>query len=394
MDKDLNPDIPENDNKNNSLNNEFEILNSNNEFEVVINKELREGKNENKDDMNIISENKNNEAKNKKEIEENKNELNTEIININEENNKNSNEELSNNNNIILEENVNNNLSNEEMCLRNINNDNNNNNEILINKDINDNINIQEEKNKINVIDINEIKEEKNEIKEIKIEEGFDSKVLNKLAEYNMTNYKELYFKNSFCDYFTGKDWHSGYITNISEDTVELFDSTGNGNSSSITMKIKIQDSKKIAYFRKHSLPDENMVKGASKNIINKLFQFINFHKNFKEYLDNCDSFEFYYFLRATVYYGLDFCMNPNLDNKSIETSFQLILIILNIICDCLKFIKDNYEDFLKYLNDIKPTQFKDLVLINKKYAVYSFFDDIYFLIKKIFGDCPEYLDW
>ena len=394
MDKDLNPDIPDNNNKNNSLNNEFEILNSNNEFEIVINKELREGKNENKDDMNIISENKNNEAKNKKEIEENKNELNAEIININEENNKNSNEELSNNNNIILEENVNNNLSNEEMCLRNINNDNNNNNEILINKDINDNIYIQEEKNKINVIDINEIKEEKNENKEIKIEEGFDSKVLNKLAEYNMTNYKELYFKNSFCDYFTGKDWHSGYITNISEDTVELFDSTGNGNSSSITMKIKIQDSKKIAYFRKHSLPDENMVKGASKNIINKLFQFINFHKNFKEYLDNCDSFEFYYFLRATVYYGLDFCMNPNLDNKLIETSFQLILIILNIICDCLKFIKDNYEDFLKYLNDIKPTQFKDLVLINKKYAVYSFFDDIHFLIKKIFGECPEYLDW
>ena len=62
MDKDLNPDIPDNNNKNNSLNNEFEILNSNNEFEIVINKELREGKNENKDDMNIISENKNNEA--------------------------------------------------------------------------------------------------------------------------------------------------------------------------------------------------------------------------------------------------------------------------------------------------------------------------------------------
>ena len=40
MDKDLNPDIPDSNNRNNSLNNEFEILNSNNEFEVVINKEL------------------------------------------------------------------------------------------------------------------------------------------------------------------------------------------------------------------------------------------------------------------------------------------------------------------------------------------------------------------
>ena len=134
------------------------------------------------------------------------------------------------------------------------------------------------------------------------------------------------------------------------------------------------------------------MVKGASKNINNKLSQFINFHKNFKEYLEYCDSFEFYYFLRATVFYGLDFCMD--LENKNVEISFKLILIILNIICDCLQFIQENFEDFFKYQNEIRQSQFKDLVLINKKYAIYSFFDDIFFLIKKIFGDCPQSLEW
>ena len=125
------------------------------------------------------------------------------------------------------------------------------------------------------------------------------------------------------------------------------------------------------------------MTKSSSKNINNKLSQFINFHINFKEYLENCDNFEFYYFLRATVYYTLDICMSTDLDYKNIEISFKLILLILNIICDSLKYIKDNYDDFIKYQKDIKQTQFNDLVLIHKKYAIYSFFDDIFFFIKK-----------
>ena len=140
------------------------------------------------------------------------------------------------------------------------------------------------------------------------------------------------------------------------------------------------------------------MAKGSSRNLSNKLEQFSNFHKYFDNYLKNCENFEFYYFLRVTVYYGLDFCMNPNINknnnNDNIKYSFILILRILDIIVDCLKIIKNNLNKFLDFQNNIKNTELNDLVLINKQYAVFSFFDDIHFLIKKIFGDSIEYLDW
>ena len=92
---------------------------------------------------------------------------------------------------------------------------------------------------------------------------------------------------------------------------------------------------------------------------------------------------EFYYFLHVKAYYGLDFCMNPNINdnNDSIQISFRLILIILDIIVDCLKYIEENSPDFIEYQNNIKSTDLNDLVLINKKYAIFSFFDDIHFLI-------------
>ena len=107
-----------------------------------------------------------------------------------------------------------------------------------------------------------------------------------------------------------------------------------------------------------------------------------------------CDDYEFYYFLRSTVYYGLDFCMNPNIDKKDIKISFQTVLLILNIICDCLKYINKNLEDFIKYKNIIKNSENKAYELISKKFAIYSFFDDIHYLIKKIFCDAKEYLEW
>ena len=362
--------------------------NQNNEGEIkVVLEQNKDEQEQNRENINVIEIRMNNEIENNNEENKEENDLtifnNQENINIdlaaNEKN------DIDENNINILEEN-NNNLPNEEMVQRNkvnenINNDNNiNNNEIKINKD-----NLEQNNQNENEIII-----------EKKIDEDFTNKDISKITEFNKSNYKEFYIKNHFCDYNSGKEWRSGFITNISDDYVELFDSTGYSCSKSVDgiIKIKINDSKNISYFRKYSVPDNSMVKGSSMNLKNKLGQFINFHNNFKEYLENCDSFDFYYFLRATVFYGLDFCMNSNIDNKDVEISFQLILIILNIICDCLKFIQDNLSDFLKYHNEIKQTQFKDLVLLNKNYAIYSSFDDIYFLIKKIFADTPQYLEW
>ena len=336
---------------------------------------------ENKNDVEL---NKNNVEINQDEKEEQNQIIEVEVLPTDNESN------INNKKNVLVE---NENLTNEEMCQRNNVND----NTKELNNEKNDNIiNKEQEDNTLININIEGKEEIKTDNNEKNIEGGFNTKDIEKITEYNKNNYKDFYLKNHFCDYFTGKEWRSGFITNISDGFIELFDSTGlsNANTNLGVLKIKADDSKKIAYFRKYSVPDNNMVKGASKNIKNKLSQFINFHNNFKEYLENCNSFEFFYFLRATVFYGLDFCMNTNLENKIIDTSFQLILVILNIICDCLKFIEENFEDFLKYQNDIKQTQFKDLVLINKTYAIYSFFDDISILMKKIFGDCSDYLDW
>ena len=63
-------------------------------------------------------------------------------------------------------------------------------------------------------------------------------------------------------------------------------------------------------------------------------------------------------------------------------------------IVDCLRFIEDNLNEFLNYESNVKNNDLNDLVLVNKKYAIFSFFDDIHFLIKKIFRDSIQYLDW
>ena len=47
-----------------------------------------------------------------------------------------------------------------------------------------------------------------------------------------------------------------------------------------------------------------------------------------------------------------------------------------------LKYIEQNLNEFIDYQNNIKNTDLNDLVLINKKFAIFSFYDDIHFLIK------------
>ena len=223
---------------------------------------------------------------------------------------------------------------------------------------------------------------------------------MEKITEYNKVNYKMFYLEKHFCDYNSGKEWRAGYITNITGDYAQIIDVTNKSVTGQIfkKMKININDSKNISYFRKYSKPDNFMTKGSSNNLKIKLEQFTNFHKCFYDYFKMSEDFDFYYFLRVSVYYGLDFCMNPNINknnnNDNILISFRFILVILDIIVDCLKYIEKNINEFIDYQNIIKNSELNDLVLINKKYAIFSFYDDIHFLIKKIFGDSEQYLEW
>ena len=223
---------------------------------------------------------------------------------------------------------------------------------------------------------------------------------MEKISEYSKANYKMFYLEKHFCDYNSGKEWRAGFITNITDDYAQIIDATNKSVTEQIfkKMKININDGKNISYFRKYSKPDNFMAKGSSNNLKVKLEQFTNFHKFFNEYFKMSEDFDFYYFLRVSVYYGLDFCMNPNINknnnNENILISFRLILVILDIIVDCLKYIEKNLNEFIDYQNNIKNTDLNDLVLINKKFAIFSFYDDIHFLIKKIFGDSEQYLRW
>ena len=244
--------------------------------------------------------------------------------------------------------------------------------------------------NQINIIENNTIHEIKNEINE-NDSKNLDAKNMEKIFKYSETNYHEFISEKHFCDYNTGEGWHSGYILSINNDIATVIDAI---NPEKNKKEINIKDRRNISYIRKYSLPDNFMTKGSSKNLKNKLTQFINFHKDFDNYVENCSNFDFYYFLRVTVYYGLDFSMNSNIRPENAFTSFQLILSIIDIIIDCLKFIRKNFKEFIEYETTIKNTELADLVLLNKKFAIFSFFDDIHFLLKKIFADSPQYLNW
>ena len=248
-----------------------------------------------------------------------------------------------------------------------------------------------EEQNKIT----DKEKENPNEVYKNKIISDLTSKYGDKISEYNQTNYKKYYEKYHFCDYYIGKEWHAGFIIDITNnDYLEIAPATSENNKNLSISKLRINDNRNLSYFRKNSKPDKYMVKGPEKNLQSKLTLFANFHNNFKQFIENSDNYEFYYFLRTTIYYGLDFSMNPEIKNDKVEISFGIILMILNIICDCLKYIESNLKEFTLFQEEIKFSQLKDCVLLDKKFAIFSFFDDINILIKKIFGDSSEYLDW
>ena len=382
-----------------------------------------ENKNEENEDKESLKENKNeNQINNNENEKKEDNENDKELINKNKEN-LTENQKVNENNS---ETNLNLNEKNKEEEKKEIIEENKNNINSEVNQDINENQNeidkkgkedkkelVEENKNKLkeekkDIINDKENKDNKNDTNKgqkpkedkIKIPDGFSIKDQEKINELISSNYKIFYSKNHFCDYNTGNEWRAGFILDINDKILQIIDATNKSESKEEypLVQINMNDSKNVSYFRKFSKPDNYMIKGTVKSLKNKLTQFINFHNHFKEYYDNCNSYEFYYFLRSTVYYGLDFSMNLNViknnESENIEISFRIILIILNIICDCLKFIENNLEDFLKFQNEIKHSEYNDYILICKKYAIYSFFSDIHYLMKKIFADSAEYLDW
>ena len=413
-DKDNNEKVNEINNNNiekNELEEKVNNIPESKEIKIILSEEIKDNDinniNKKDEDINKINENKEEKKEEEKEIKiENKEK---EII-IQKEKIDNNEEDKEENKNIIIEKNDEKETENKkdqqnENEVNKIEDQNKNEEKkIEIKEDIT--INNSSNQNKINEIKNNNIINENNKINkkiDLKVdlhEIYYEPEEFNIIQEYLKMNYKDFYLEKHFCDYNSGSEWRAGFITNLSDDFALIIDATKKSDKGENLkkMKINLKDSKNISYFRKYSKPDNYMVKGASRNLQKKLEEFINFHKDFQNSIKNCESFDFYYFLRVSVYYGLDFCMNPNINknnkNNNIEISFRLILAILDIIVDCLRFIEDNLNEFINYESNVKNTDLNDLVLVNQKYAIFSFFDDIHFLIKKIFGDSIQYLDW
>ena len=201
--------------------------NPNDEEEIKIVLEQKKDEQEQpKENINVVDINKvNEENKNEKNSEENDLTIfnNQENITIDlAESEKNNIDTI-----IVLEENKNN-LTNEEMAQRNNVNENNDN--ILNNENQEPKDNNEQNNQNVEII-----------TKEKNIGEDFNVKDIAKITEFNKSNYKEFYIKNHFCDYNSGNEWRSGFITNISNDYVELFDSTGYSCSKSVSGIIKIK---------------------------------------------------------------------------------------------------------------------------------------------------------
>ena len=86
-------------------------------------------------------------------------------------------------------------------------------------------------------------------------------------------------------------------------------------------------------------------------------------------------------------------CKSPE-KNNGIEEGLKFILIILEYLSEFYKYINNNFDQFINYKNEISISELSDLVLLEKKYAIFSFWDDANLLMNKIFLNNESYLDW
>ena len=267
---------------------------------------------------------------------------------------------------------------------------------------------VKEEKNEKDKKDKNN-NTDKDDIKD-KLNKEF-LKDIDLIKDVKKNNYKKLYFKQKYCDFRKRENqtWRYGLILNILEDTLIINDMEERNRE--VELHIKIEDSSKLAYFRKYSEPSEKNNKNKRENkeeLSNKLFNLEKLIKK-EDLLKNQNSFnawDIYYFLHSKIYFGLDSAMKINekysffsmqntySDNEGAEESFKIILCILFFISKYFKYLLDYKEEFINYHNNIINTEFIDLKIVNIKCAFFSFFEESLNLLSKIFASTDDYLDW
>jgi len=252
--------------------------------------------------------------------------------------------------------------------------------------------------NSYNLNDINSISDlpyaqEKNEYQKMQ-------EYINKIKEYRMNNYMNCILSGSFCDFLMDGEWKIGYILKKENSYVIILD---------INMyylcgqrqEYQMSYSSNITYFRKHTKPSlENLVserdkKNKSVEKINLLLSKKDIFKYGKNDNDPKTIFEIYYFLHSILYFSIDYSICRSKDkNSGVEEGFRIILIVLEYLSEFYHYINQNFEDFLNYKNNMVDSELSDLVLFDKKYAIFSFWDDANILMNKIFIKNKNYFVW
>ena len=212
-------------------------------------------------------------------------------------------------------------------------------------------------------------------------------------------NYKKLYRNKIFCDFrLSGdKEWKIGFIEENLEDNILAIKDI----KSETIHKIKIDERNKIAYFRKYSkISNENFFdKRDNKKELKLKLEYIENFINENNFVNKKDVYELYYIIHSKIYLGLDSAMKTNDidENVGTEESFRIILDILLFLSQYYKYILENKDNFLNYINNkntIDNSELIDLKIVNKQYAFFSFFDESLDLLNKIFANEVKYLDW
>ena len=224
---------------------------------------------------------------------------------------------------------------------------------------------------------------------------------MKKINNYRNNNYINCLEKDWYCDFYND-GWTEGLIASKEKNFLCVYDIYQYyiHNNKQI---LQIQYSKNIAYFRKYTKPSsENLIPfRPKKNFLeNKIRDLLNPEKinifiNKKEEKDSKAIFELYYFLHSSLYYSIDYSICKSKDkNNGVEEGFKIILIVLEYLSEFYNYINDNFDDFINYKSNIADSELSDMVLFNKKYAIFSFWDDANILMNKIFIRNANYLIW
>ena len=253
--------------------------------------------------------------------------------------------------------------------------------------------------NSYNLNDINSISDagyakEKNEYEKMQ-------EYMNKIREYRTNNYINCILPGSFCDFFMDGEWKIGYCIKKEQNYVNILDINMYFHYGQ-RQEYQMSYSRNVAYFRKYTKPSlENLTQEREKKnkIIDKINILLGDKKDIFKHTKNDNIsksiFEFYYFLHSMIYFSIDYSICRSKDKYSgVEEGFRIILIVLEYLSEFYYYISQNFEDFLNYKNNMVDSELSDIVLFDKKYAIFSFWDDANYLMNKIFLKNKNYLIW